>query len=210
MKNKLLIGLSAMFSGILYSQQYDDWRSQFVKWNLGAGYTVGNLTDKKNGENKWINKYTANISVDVALSKIFYFDDGELYLQPYFEVSLPVKNSYTEDLKFVTYAGGAHFKKYLSQNFKKGKFYLLLGGKFEYVVWTLDYNNGRQYHSTKLDYVLNGGGGFTISDRTEVFVLYSRGFGNAYVVTDFEDTNNLTSFSVGIRFAFLKNWWFSK
>ncbi|MDW9378742.1 hypothetical protein [Chryseobacterium sp. JV558] len=210
MKDKLLICLLIIFSKILYAQHYDDWRSQFVKWNVGASYAGGNLSDKKEGKSRWINKYTAHVSVDVALSKILYFDSGELYLQPFFELSLPVRSPYTGDLEFATYAGGVHLKKYLNQNFEKSRLYLFVGGKLEYIVWRLDYNNGTQYHSTKLDYVLNGGSGFAISDRTEVFAAYSRGLGKVYAITDLENMNSLGSFSVGVRITLVKNWWFSE
>jgi hypothetical protein len=210
MIGKLFICLLILISEILYAQHYDEWRSQFVKWNLGASYTGGNLTDQKEGKSRWINKYTAHLSLDVALSKILYFDSSELYLQPFFELSVPVKNPYSKDLSFSTYAGGINLKKHLNQNFQKGRFYIFVGGKFEYIVWRLDYNNGKQYHSTKLDYVLNGGGGFTISDRTEVFVTYSRGLGKVYAVTDLENLNRFGSFSVGMRITLVKNWWFSE
>ncbi|SHF68475.1 hypothetical protein [Chryseobacterium vrystaatense] len=212
---KKVLGLSSvmMFSGHVFSQNYSDRRSQFVKWNLGLNYSGGSLSNKEEKSSQWVNKYTATLSVDVALSEIFYFDSSTLYLQPFFEVSLPVKNPNNSELKFVTYAGGLHLKKYLNSNFEKSRFFLLGGGKLEYVVWTLDYvknNKEREYKSTQFDYVLNGGGGYVISDRIEVFALYSKGFGKAYTTTDLDHMTNLSSFSVGVKVTLVKNWWFTK
>lgn len=213
MKKNLVVSIALLFSIHVFSQNYSDRRSQFVKWNLGMNYNGGSFSNKESGTRKWISKYTATLSVDVALSEIFYFDSGELFLQPFFETSLPVKNPYNNELKFVTYAGGVNLKKYLSLNFEKSRLFLLVGGKLEYVVWTLDYISHykeRQYKSTQLDYVLNGGGGYVISDRLEVFALYSKGFGKAYATTDFTHMTNLSSFSLGVKVTLVKNWWFSK
>ncbi|UKB82816.1 hypothetical protein LF887_17615 [Chryseobacterium sp. MEBOG06] len=213
MKKIVFFSSMLIFSENISAQDNSDSRSQFVKWNLGLNYTGGSLSNKEEGTSRWINKYTASLSVDVALSEIFYFDSGELYLQPFFETSLPVRNPYNKDLKFITYAGGVNLKKYLNHNFEKSRFFLLAGGKLEYIVWTLDYagkDGARQYKSTHLDYVLNAGGGYVISDRMEIFALYSRGFGKAYAITDLSHMTNFGSFSVGIKVMLVKNWWFSK
>ena len=196
-----------------FSQTYSDHRSQFVKWNLGLNYNGVLLSDKGEDKSKWISKYTATLSVDVALSKIFYFDSSDLYLQPFFETSLPVKNPVNDNLKFMTYAGGINLKKYINHNFEKGRFFVLLGGKLEYVVWKENYMGQyeeKQYRSTRLDYVLQGGGGYVISDRLEVFALYSKGLGKAYAITDLDHMADMSSFSIGFKVTLVKNWWFSK
>lgn len=201
-----------LFSVQAFSQTYRDHRSQFVKWNLGLNYTGGSLPNKDEGTSKWVNKYTATLSVDVALSEIFYFDSSDLYLQPFFETSLPVKNPINGNLKFMTYAGGVNLKKYLHHSFEKGRFFVLAGGKLEYVIWKENYMGKyqeKQYRSTRLDYVLQGGAGYVISDRLEVFALYSKGFGKAYGTTDLEHMADMSSFSIGFKVTLVKNWWFS-
>ncbi|UTX48914.1 hypothetical protein [Chryseobacterium sp. MA9] len=211
-KKIMLLSSILMFSMHAFSQNYSDRRSQFVKWNLGLNYTGGALPNKEEGTSRWLSKYTATLSVDVALSEVFYFDSSDLYLQPFVETSLPAKNPLNSNLKFATYAGGVHLKKYINQNFEKGRFFLLIGGKFEYVVWKLNYqygNKDRLYRSTKLDYVLNGGAGYIISDRMEVFALYSKGLAKTYATTDLDHMASMSSFSIGLKVTLVKNWWFS-
>jgi len=193
-----------LFSGKAISQTYNE----NVKWSLGINYNGGSLRNTNDGKNKWINKYSAVLATDVSLSKVSYFDSGEFFLQPFVEVSLPVKNPYDSNLQFATYGGGVNLKKYISFNYEKSRFYLFAGGQINYIIWKIAYTNRnqeKQYRNTNIDYILNLGAGVVITDLVDILTTYSKGLGKVYFSNDLYSMNTFSSFSIGLKISFSKN-----
>lgn len=190
--------------------QENDWRSQFVKWNLGINYSIGNIQDKNNYQLDVYNKFSAALSVDVALVENDVFDSSPLYLQPFVELSLPVKNPNNLETKFSTYSGGVHLKKHINIGNFKSKFFVFGGGKLQFVVWDLHYGENKNYRTTEMDFVLNLGAGFVLLNQLELSLNYSKGLSEAYFSKNiYEGLSKMNSVNLGLRFTIANNWWFS-
>ncbi|MCD0480445.1 hypothetical protein LPB90_18555 [Chryseobacterium sp. LC2016-29] len=190
--------------------QDNDWRSQYVKWNLGVNYGLGKVEQNPNGQSEYYNKFSTSLSVDVALIENDVFDSSPLYLQPFIELSLPVKNPYNSGTKFSTYSGGVHLKKHINSGNFKSNFFVFGGGKLQFVVWDLKYGENKNYRHTEMDYVLSAGGGFVFFNQLELSLNYSKGLSNAYYSANvYDGLKKMNSINMGIRFTLANNWWFS-
>lgn len=190
--------------------QENDWRSQYVKWNLGINYSLGNIEEISEVQSEYYNKISASLSVDVALIENDVFDSSPLYLQPFIELSLPTKNPYNSNDKFTSYSGGIHLKKHISAGNFKSMFFIFGGGKLQFVVWNLKYGQNGNYRHTEMDYVLNVGGGLVLFKQLELSLSYSKGFSEAYYSTNvYDGLKKMNSVNLGLRFSLANNWWFS-
>lgn len=204
-----IVFLSILSTSTLYAQE--NWRSQHVKWHLGFNYNNSKLIDvKENSFTHEIEKVSGVLSVDVSLSENDVFDSSDLYLQPYFEVSIPGEAKYNTNLKLSSYAGGINLKKHLSFGNFKSNIYLFTGGKIEYLVWNIKSGkNGSGYDNTKIDYIFSAGAGFLFLNQLEIFAAYSRGLSKSYYSSVVNDNlYAMSSFTIGLRIGLSKNWWF--
>jgi len=213
MKRIFMICFFMFFAEKAFSQSLNEGRLQYVKWNVGLNYSLGILRNSGVEKEAWISKNSATLSVDVLLSHLLHFDSGELYLQPYIEGSLPIQDPYNSKLKFSTYGGGLNLKKYITLDSGKTRFFVIAGGKIDYVLWTLDYTSSgslqeKQYRIKNMDYVTNLGIGIAVSDWAEVFTMYSQGFAKAYLSDTPENRDQFKSFSLGLRVNIRQNKWF--
>lgn len=179
-----------------------------MKWSLGVNYNGGSLRNGSDIKNEWINKYSAVLAVDIKLSKVGYSNSAEIFLQPFVEASLSVKNPYNSNLQFSTYGGGINLKKYLSFSYGKSRFYLFTGGQINYIIWKIDYTNRnleKQYRNTDIDYSINVGAGFEITDLIDILTTYSKGLRKVYFSDTLDNVNTFSSFSVGLKISLSKN-----
>lgn len=207
-KKKISTLFILFFVGV--SAQDSDWRSQYVKWNLGVNYSLGSIDGDTHAQSKYYNKFNAILSVDVALMENDVFDSAPLYIQPFIELSLPVKNPNNEVTKFSSYSGGLHLKKHISAGNFKSSFFIFGGGKIQYVVWDLEYAENKNYRHTEIDYVLNIGAGFVFLKQLELSLNYSKGLSEVYYSTNvYDGLKKMNSINLGLRFTIANNWWFS-
>jgi len=208
MKGKQMYILLVLLFSIAVTGQVE--RDQFVKWNFSPVYSVGKVNAD---EAKSFSKFSAILGVAVALSENDVHDAATIYLEPYLEIAVPVKNPYNNELQFQSYGGGFNFKRYFNAGNQKSRFYLTAGLKFDYLKWDLHYTRKGErlhYDIPKLDYVLLGGMGYTISDHFELFLNYSKGLAKVYAVPNLDDTMHTAQyFSFGFRVNFDSNWWYS-
>ncbi|WP_374462391.1 hypothetical protein [Chryseobacterium sp.] len=208
MKKMVVICLFLLFPGKAFSQFYNE----NTKWSLGFNYSGGYLQNN-NAENQWMSRYSATLAVDVALSEIAYFNSSELFLQPFTEVSLPVKNPYNSNFKLNKLGGGVNLKKYLSFNRVKSRYYIFAGGQVDYIVWKINYtSNGheKQYREKNIDYLINAGAGVVLTDWIEITAMYSKGLKKVYLSNDLDNRNAFNSFTIGFKIGLSRNLGFDK
>ncbi|QBJ86026.1 hypothetical protein DDI74_07065 [Chryseobacterium gleum] len=207
MKKMVIICLFLLFSGKAFSQFYNE----NMRWSLGFNYSGGSL--KNNTENQWMNRYSATLAVDVALSEIAYFNSSELFLQPFAEVSLPVKNPYNANFELNKLGGGVNLKKYLSFNREKSRYYIVAGGQIDYIVWKINYasnGNEKQYREKNIDYLINAGAGVVLTDWMEITAMYSKGLKKVYLSNDIDNRNTFNSFTIGLKIGLSRSLGFDK
>ena len=211
MKKTMTICLFLLFSGKAFSQFYNE----NVRWSLGLNYSGGNLQNNGNAENRWMSRYSATLAVDIALSEIAYFNSSELFLQPFVEASLPVKNPHNSNFELNKLGGGVNLKKYLSFNREKSKYYIFAGGQIDYVVWKINYTsngneNDNQYREKNIDYLINAGAGMVLTDWVEIIAMYSKGLKKVYFSNNLDNMNAFNSFTIGLKIGLSRNWGFDK
>lgn len=209
--NLRIICCIALFLSSNAFAQYNEWRSEHVKWGVGANFNRGQIKNVS-GDKKFVYKISGLIFVDIALSESDIFDSNDLYLQPFAEVALPFNNPHNKDLKVYTFGGGINLKKYLRLSSDKSRYYLLIGGKMDYLIWQLNYerqNQKKEYKTGKLDYAINVGAGVNITSQIDIFLQYSKGLGKVYAGKDLANMNRLNWLTIGIRMNFNRNWWFT-
>ena len=207
---KCIIALS-FISLIKINAQNSEWRSQYVKWNIGINYSSGRLQDFDNLE--YFNKISGTLSADVALSENDVFDSAPLYIQLFSEISLPVINPYNKNYSYSTISAGVHVKKHLNIGNFKSNLYFFGGAKIEYINYNFKYshnNNEKNYSQSDIDYVIDFGTGYVFLKQFELFASYSKGLSNKYYADNvFSGQRKMDSFTIGLRFNLADNWWFS-
>lgn len=208
MKKIVIICLFLLFSGKAFSQFYNE----NTRWTLGFNYSGGRLQNNT-AENHWMGRYSATLAVDVALSEIAYFNSSKLFLQPFAEVSLSVKNPCNSNFELNKLGGGVNLKKYLTFNREKSRYYVLAGVQTDYVIWKINYtSNGheKQYREKNTDYLINAGAGVVLTDWIEIIAMYSKGLKKVYLSNDLDNRNALNSFSLGLKIGLSRNLGFDK
>ncbi|MGG7553057.1 hypothetical protein ACQ7CX_20875 [Chryseobacterium arthrosphaerae] len=197
---KIISTILCIFTDNSLSAQYSGWRDQFVKWNLEFRYNKVFFIGSSDVN---INKYSFLLSADVALNENDVFDSSTLYLQPYFELSLPY--SFNDKISFSNYSVGLHVKKFMNGQNQKNNFYFIIGGKIDITASTII---DKKYKKLKNDFLFDAGVGYTVTNRAELYFLYTRGFNKIYLQEDLTSQMAVQTYSVGIRFGLLNNWWF--
>lgn len=190
------------------SSQFRDWRDQHVKWSAAVYYNIVNMP--KANIPAYHDKYSALVSVDVALSENDIYDSASLYLQAFVETSLPVKSKANPNLFFTTHSGGIKLRKYFNARRQKGHFYVIGGGKIDIIELKLLRGDLGKYDILKNDYVLSAGMGYKIDDRMDVVALYNKGFARVYPSENMGTLFSAHSLSIGFQYSFKYNWWFKK